>query len=627
MNTKKKLCDRCAELTTYNGVQQLDGEGTILAGFKHGPLQDILDRASSIMPCPLCAVIRDSVTEKADQPSCTVWFRWNRRSFELAGEFGHINVYLEINAKSIVGLGTMCLMAREDDPASSISPLRPLGTDVASDAVFSKIRSWLETCETIHEECKQPSTPSPLPLRFIDVNPGRDVSNTDMTARLVAVSPNHGLHVRYLCLSYCWCAPQRVVALKANVNTLQEAIPVDELGQTIRDAIETTRRLGFRYLWVDALCIVQDDDKEKLREIKKMSYIYKNATAIISAASASAHTQGFLRPVREFSYPSFDFQFSMPSSDGNGNVAANMTFAPVFSKFEPQHPLDKRAWTFQEMELPRRRIIFSTVEVLVACHKYEHASLPGRRSLVTYSSYRPCWFRKNVLSYLERRNETDDQNQLTFLWNQVLKEYSSRSMTDLNDRLYAFQGIPNEIENILNMRTSSGAVAAIPSTFAWFVESPVHERSARARAPTWSWGSVDGPVALLGAWGYTYEAQMKFIVDDEEKEEDPRKLQITAGVIYGADWKGEHPSVGMRSDWGDKVYPDLKAGIPAPGDSIYVRIMREGRRPGYRRQTFEIVLILEEMPGRKGIYRRCGIYDGSAFDGQWNGNFRDIIII
>lgn len=132
MNTNKKLCDRCAELTTYNGVQQLDGEGIILAGFRHGRLQDILDRASSIMPCPLCAVIRDSVTEKADQPSCTVWFRWNRRSFELAGEFGHINVYLEINAKSIVGLGTMCLMAREGERHSFLGIERPANVSCES---------------------------------------------------------------------------------------------------------------------------------------------------------------------------------------------------------------------------------------------------------------------------------------------------------------------------------------------------------------------------------------------------------------------------------------------------------------------------------------------------------------
>ncbi|RYC65486.1 hypothetical protein CHU98_g702 [Xylaria longipes] len=624
MNSVKNLCDRCGDLTTYNGIQQLDGEGSVLAGFRHGRFQDIRDQASSITPCPLCVVIRDSVTEKVDEPSYTVWLRWDRRSFEHAGEFGHINAYLELGAQRITSLGTMCLMAKEDDPAASISPLRPLGTDVASDAVFLKIRSWLKTCETTHEECKQPSTSSLLPLRFIDVNPGRDVNKSDMQARLVAVSPDHGLDVRYLCLSYCWGAPQRIVALKANVNTLQEAIPVHELGQTIRDALETTRRLGFRYLWVDALCIVQDDDKEKLQEIKKMSHIYKNATAVISVASASAHTQGFLRPVREFSYSHFDFQFSMPSNDGNGNVTANMTFAPVFLKFEPQHPLDKRAWTFQEMELPRRRIIFSKVEVLVACNKYEHAPLPGSRSLVNYSSYLPCWFRKNLISYLECRNENDDPNQLTFLWNKVLKEYSSRRMTDLNDRLYAFQGIADEIGDILTLMTSFGAAAAIPSTFAWFVQSPVLERS--ARAPTWSWGSVDGPVALLGAWGYIYEAQMEFIVDGGD-EEGPRRLKLTASVIYGANWKGEHPSVDVHSGWGDKVYPDLTAGMPTPSDRIYVRIMREGRRPRHRRQTFEIVLILDEVLGRKGIYRRCGIYDGSAFDGHWDGNIEDIIII
>ncbi|KAI0199123.1 heterokaryon incompatibility protein-domain-containing protein [Astrocystis sublimbata] len=625
MGSAKELCDRCKQLATYEGIQQLDRNGSILAGFRHGRYQDILDQASSIRPCPLCVVIRDSATDKVKDPANHVWLRWDRRSFDVAGEFGHIWIYLQLVPQHITGLGTMCLIAQEDDPASSLSPLRPLGTDVASEAVFSKIRSWLETCETTHEECKQPSVPSILPLRLIDVKSSGDL---DVQARLVLAAPDRGRHIRYLCLSYCWGAPQRILALRANIHALQEGIPTHELGQTIRDAIETTRRLGFRYLWVDALCIVQDDDAEKLREIKKMSHIYKNATAVLSVASASAHTQGFLRPVREFSYPSFDFTFSMPSSDGNVDVKATMTFAPVFVKFDPQHPLEKRAWTFQEMELPRRSVIFSKVEVLVACNKYPHASLPGSRSLVSYSSYNPCWFRNSLMRYLGHRTEQDDQNQLTWLWDKLLKEYSSRDMTDLNDRLYAFQGIADDFESILSVTARFGTVAAIPSTFAWVVQSPVFERS--ARAPTWSWGSVDGPVALRQSWGYRYEAQMEFIDDDDDEVNRGLKIHggvIHGGVIHGADWNGEHPYIGENSGWGDVGYADLVTGIPAPENRTYVRILREGRRPGYRRQTFEIVLILEQVTGREGIYHRCGIYDGSAFDGHWDGHFDDVIVM
>jgi len=74
---------------------------------------------------------------------------------------------------------------------------------------------------------------------------------------------------------------KQVTTTKANLDEYMNAIPVDKLGLTIQDAIETTRRLGFRYIWVDALCIVQDDAEQTACEIKQMSSIYKNATAVI----------------------------------------------------------------------------------------------------------------------------------------------------------------------------------------------------------------------------------------------------------------------------------------------------------------------------------------------------------
>ncbi len=133
MDPVTKLCNRCEELATYNGIQQLDLEDGVLGGFKHGRFQDILDQASSITPCPLCVVIRDSATDKVDDPSYPVWLRWHRRSFERAGEFGHVTVYLEVNARSINGLGTMCLLAREGETSPSLGVDRPTYVSCASE--------------------------------------------------------------------------------------------------------------------------------------------------------------------------------------------------------------------------------------------------------------------------------------------------------------------------------------------------------------------------------------------------------------------------------------------------------------------------------------------------------------
>jgi hypothetical protein len=82
---------------------------------------------------------------------------------------------------------------------------------------------------------------------------------------------------------------------------------LEELAQTLRDAIDVTRKLGIRYLWVDALCIIQDNVTDKSREIERMGKVYKNATVTIAAASASRVSEGFLYPET----PSF-MQASLP---------------------------------------------------------------------------------------------------------------------------------------------------------------------------------------------------------------------------------------------------------------------------------------------------------------------------
>jgi hypothetical protein len=69
---------------------------------------------------------------------------------------------------------------------------------------------------------------------------------------------------------------------------------MEMLPQTIQDAISVTHRLGIRYLWVDALCIIQDNPIDKSTEINAVGANYKNATLTISAASAASVELGFL---------------------------------------------------------------------------------------------------------------------------------------------------------------------------------------------------------------------------------------------------------------------------------------------------------------------------------------------
>jgi hypothetical protein len=79
----------------------------------------------------------------------------------------------------------------------------------------------------------------------------------------------------YTVLSYCWGEQNQQVLLKENITVMQEGFATDQLLQTIIDAVQTTRELGLSYLWIDALCIIQDNKENQLQEILSMRYTVK----------------------------------------------------------------------------------------------------------------------------------------------------------------------------------------------------------------------------------------------------------------------------------------------------------------------------------------------------------------
>jgi hypothetical protein len=98
----------------------------------------------------------------------------------------------------------------------------------------------------------------------------------------------------YVALSHLWGSSQHFTATTANLTLLTAGFSSDRLPQTFRDAIFTTRQLGYEYIWIDSLCIVQDDTKDWLRESEKIADVYKDAEFTIAAHCAADDSEGFL---------------------------------------------------------------------------------------------------------------------------------------------------------------------------------------------------------------------------------------------------------------------------------------------------------------------------------------------
>lgn len=168
----------------------------------------------------------------------------------------------------------------------------------------------------------------------------------------------------YATLSYCWGDPgQQILTVNDNLpEFVDQGIPLSILPRSIRDAVTVTQRLGIRFLWVDALCIVQDDDGYKNLGISHMADIYRNADITISAASASNVADGFLEQRETWSGEGLA-PIWLPWGAG-GCIGLYHNLMPALRVHDPIH---ERAWTLQETLLSSRLLVYSKQHHNYAC--------------------------------------------------------------------------------------------------------------------------------------------------------------------------------------------------------------------------------------------------------------------
>ena len=177
-----------------------------------------------------------------------------------------------------------------NNAVAAIGTKRPR-PDLSSDEVFDQAKYWIETCKR-HSNCLQ-QLDGQLPKIVVEVAS----SESPTTCRLVEPHDHSG---QYVALSYCW-GKQSYVLTTENKEDLMIRLDENRLPQTILDAIHVTRRLGYQFLWIDALCIVQNSATEKTEDIANMHKIYQRAALTIVAGSATSASEGFLHHNRPIS--------------------------------------------------------------------------------------------------------------------------------------------------------------------------------------------------------------------------------------------------------------------------------------------------------------------------------------
>lgn len=347
------------------------------------------------------------------------------------------------------------------------------------------VNSWINQCASQHEECNFDKA-TELPTRVLDV------SHDQWQGVRLFVPKHHDLSVgQYTALSYCWGTTPCVKTTSLSLSDHLENISFVSLPGTIQDAICITRTLDIRFLWVDALCIIQGQDeaarKDWEAESSKMGTVYSNAFVTLSAAGAPNCQAGMFFPRSPRLASSFRFLAYDRDSMEGGYVYLDMQIK-TFS-LNDEEPIDKRAWTLQERLLSPRLVKYGTNAISWECRSATLAEFDARVRTDGLKIYR-----------LPRQLTTDD-------WMQVIEDYSSRNITFVEDRIPAIFGMVRHFQRSLNMRYVAGLWASesdptvLLRLLIWHVVLDTEEQRnnmKRLPGPTWSWLSVNAPVS----WRY-----------------------------------------------------------------------------------------------------------------------------
>lgn len=331
----------------------------------------------------------------------------------------------------------------------------------------------------------------------------------------------------YAALSYCWGPKQyeNLIATKESFNGMLENIPLPSFPLTLRDGILVAHELGLRYLWIDALCIIQDDDDDKDNEIPQMRRIFSSAHCTIIAATAAHCHAGFLHAREPPPSPELYVPYPGPGVK-NGHVFLRKHDPDQWTLYDPlEDPINERAWTLEERLLSPRRLIYSKNHLRWICETteltnggdLEDRKWPSERRIDRMDRLPPNLSPRITTSTIIG-DAAFQQQDTWFSWLAIVQEYNLRCLTNSKDKLRAIGGIADLYHLKTNDQYCAGLWRShLAEELLWKVFHPRASLSSmlaesrdptststpsitlfprpKYRAPTWSWASVDGTAA------------------------------------------------------------------------------------------------------------------------------------
>lgn len=443
---------------------------------------------------------------------------------------------------------------------------------------YRLLQYWLHVCDTEHchekgEIEEQPTLEMPTRLVY--------VGNSQLRLQTTNSS-----HVRYTALSHRWGNGPPFRTLDSNLNELRHRIPFGLLPKNFQDAIYLTRALGLSYLWIDSLCIIQENEEDWRREAARMGQVFSNAYCAIAASSATSSVEGFL------SRPDRPPLFSTLLGPQNTRVFVSECLENFHRDVETA-PLNTRGWVFQERALSRRTLHFTKNQVYWECGNGVHSErlikLTNPHAALLGDSYFP----ESILSFYKDGRQT--------LFQVLYKLYSTLDFTHIADHAIAITGLEQRLVQTFNTRGSFGVFERyLQRSLLWHRRGGSYLKRIvfpnNRLVPSWSWMAYKGPIDYMnvpfGAVDWYLSPEAFFDTEGAHSGVRPTLMVASNALI-------------LSEEAGDRVRFDED--LPAQERDLRCIVVGKNKTLDRHVETTWYALLISENAKEAGSYRRAGV--------------------
>jgi hypothetical protein len=351
---------------------------------------------------------------------------------------------------------------------------------------LDRTKDWLNDCLRTHDHVSNRAAIGPSRLLAVGTADGSE------PIKLVNFPDSGG---EYIALSYLWGRTSNLRSTVANMPLFYTSIPWDTLPRTFQDVIEIARELSIGFVWIDALCIVQDSKQDWQDQGATIADVFNGAFLTIMAASASDSHGGLFRErtkIREM--------VALPYTDAMGVTEFSVFVCKPLQSYEEvlvDSQLFQRAWVFQERLMSRRKLIFGEDQTYWECNGvvlYE-SNVQLQHDMAV--QHRQDNEKLAIFSDSTYMIDVTD-NQKAELWATVVQEFSGRLLSVPSDRLPALSAIARTFAQRFDGNYIAGMWSdQMPYSLLWRISHPVEgTRKLGYFAPSWSWASIWSSVSF-----------------------------------------------------------------------------------------------------------------------------------